>query len=82
MAPQWLQSANSYKKSLKAYECYESVSVSRKILSQTHPLPTLIYKEQFAYEWVYSSIIYSILNTSRVNHNFPWPTVILVHATR
>ena len=50
VAPQWLQSANCYEKSSKVYECYESVVVSRKILSHIRLAPALRHKAYFAYE--------------------------------
>src|SRR5256885_2228657 len=44
------ETPDSYANSKKTEECYESVLLSSKILLQTRFLPTLRYKEHFAYE--------------------------------
>src|SRR4029434_6051573 len=48
VAPQWLQSANSYEKSSIAQDCYEYVVMSSKKSCQTRLTPQLRHKERFA----------------------------------
>ena len=50
VAPQLLQSVNSYEKISVAEECYECVVMSSKKTCQTRPTSVLRHKADFAYE--------------------------------